>query len=59
MEHDSGELVCGGRDGLRFTELAYDPSEEFAEIVFGVVQRLGAHPKSDRNSTLDPATLRK
>lgn len=34
------------------TELAYDSSEEFAEIVFGVMQRLSAHPKGIGNAIL-------
>ena len=44
MEDDARQLMCSCRDCLRLANLARDAAEEFAQVIFGVMERLSAHP---------------
>ena len=59
VEYDSGELMCGCCDGLGFAELSDNSAEKLAQIVFGVVKRLGAHPQGSCNSASNAPALGK
>jgi hypothetical protein len=38
MEHNARQFVSGGSDRLWFTQSSGDASEEFAEVVIGMMQ---------------------
>jgi hypothetical protein len=57
MVNNPSEFVSRGSDCLGFAELPSDTPKELAEIVFGVMQRVGRHAQRGSNAAPDAATL--
>jgi hypothetical protein len=46
-EIECGELVSGSRDRFRLAQFSFQSTEEFTEIVVGMMQSMSAKPKSN------------
>jgi hypothetical protein len=52
MVDDTSQFVCCCRDSFRGAQFPLRPAIELFEIILGVVQAAGSHPKRDGNSVL-------
>lgn len=58
VEDDARELVCGCCNCLRLAKLASYPSKEFAQIIFGVMQRVRTHTQGGSDSAPNTSAFR-
>src|SRR5262245_47839041 len=57
VKDNACKLVGRCRDGLSFSKLACDATEELTEIVVGVVQRIGSQAQCQSDAVSDATTL--
>ena len=49
MKYDAGEFVSGSRDRFRLAQFSFQSTEEFTQVVVGMMQRVSTKPKSNGN----------